>query len=729
MFLVAANTRQAIVGQKEWITTGSSGIQVQFLFSSDWNSLAKFAVFRNAEIEESVIPIALPASGLTELPAENCAAEYVDEKVYVGVYGTDGLGHIIIPTIWVSLGVLKEGAAYEGMDPPQPTQDMWAQILAIAQNAGAENAAAAERSAGEAAASAEAIQDMGVEAETLAAGSEASVEKTVDPETGEVTLSFGIPRGNQGNPGTTPDFQIGTVETLPATAPATATITGTPAEPVLNLGIPQGPKGDPGQSGGSVNDVQIDGNSIVTDGVAEIPLATSSNPGIVYPYANRGLAINSEGQMSVTKASDNSIKAGSAQYAPIVPSNQHGAAFYGLAKAAGDATQAASDDPLGTYTDGAKAAIKNMIGATAGGIGFDDSETYAAGSIGAEVSNQKNAISELESKVISDDLKTALMSFVDAVAYKNATVGNQVHSAMYDALYGVEVESVTASFDQSYNFVHAGDSLDTLKQYLTVTANYTSGTQIVVTDYTLTGTLVAGTSVITVTYANKTTTFSVKVTGNVPAGYTRHDYIQTSAEANLGDYRAIILKEYADLNDYSIICEFDAVNGTIATGSAVFGGRLGSGSENGVAIYITQQKAAMHTHGTDTGFKQDISKGNKNVLAFVNNGLSPSNYSVNGATAYSITWGNDNTINVAPAIAMNRVPGTANRSTPIRCGELELVDLSGNVASHYTPCVRDADSVVGIYDVIDGVFYTCSNVAYATIGDSHCLYNVGDDWS
>lgn len=39
MFLVAANTRQAIVGQKEWLTTGSSGIQVQFLFSDDWDGL------------------------------------------------------------------------------------------------------------------------------------------------------------------------------------------------------------------------------------------------------------------------------------------------------------------------------------------------------------------------------------------------------------------------------------------------------------------------------------------------------------------------------------------------------------------------------------------------------------------------------------------------------------------------------------------------------------------
>lgn len=213
MFLVAANTRQALVGQKEWITTGSSGIQVQFLFSDDWEGLSKFAVFRNAEIEESKIPIALPESNLTELPAENCAAEYVDEKVYVGVYGSDGLGHIIIPTIWVSLGVLKEGAAYEGMDPPQPTPDMWAQILAIAQNAGAENAEAAEAAeagAKEAASTAQAaaaeVKNLSVDADTLAAGEPATVEKTVDAETGAVKLKFGIPQGPQGDPMTYEDM-------------------------------------------------------------------------------------------------------------------------------------------------------------------------------------------------------------------------------------------------------------------------------------------------------------------------------------------------------------------------------------------------------------------------------------------------------------------------------------------------------------------------------------------
>lgn len=49
--------------------------------------------------------------------------------------------------------------------------------------------------------------------------------------------------GAKGDDGVTPDFQIGTVTTLPADSDATASITGTAAAPVLNLGIPKGKDG------------------------------------------------------------------------------------------------------------------------------------------------------------------------------------------------------------------------------------------------------------------------------------------------------------------------------------------------------------------------------------------------------------------------------------------------------------------------------------------------------
>ena len=55
------------------------------------------------------------------------------------------------------------------------------------------------------------------------------------------TKSFDV---EDGATGATPNLTIGTVETLEPTESATATITGTPENPVLNLGIPQGDAGE-----------------------------------------------------------------------------------------------------------------------------------------------------------------------------------------------------------------------------------------------------------------------------------------------------------------------------------------------------------------------------------------------------------------------------------------------------------------------------------------------------
>ena len=66
--------------------------------------------------------------------------------------------------------------------------------------------------------------------------------------------------------------------------------------------------------------------------------------------------------LGINAASDTQIKAGTQAYRPVVPNNQHGAVFYGLAKAAGDNTQSASNNAIGTYTADAKSAIQSMLG-------------------------------------------------------------------------------------------------------------------------------------------------------------------------------------------------------------------------------------------------------------------------------------------------------------------------------------------------------------------------------
>ena len=115
-------------------------------------------------------------------------------------------------------------------------------------------------------------------------------------------------------------------------------------------------------SGGTMlpEDVQVNGTSVVSNGVANIPLANDNTLGVVKP-AGMGINVNSGGEISVSKAGSNAIKAGTNNYAPIVPSFQHESVFYGLTKAAG-VNMASSNNAVGTYTPEAKKAIRDMLG-------------------------------------------------------------------------------------------------------------------------------------------------------------------------------------------------------------------------------------------------------------------------------------------------------------------------------------------------------------------------------
>jgi hypothetical protein len=109
-----------------------------------------------------------------------------------------------------------------------------------------------------------------------------------------------------------------------------------------------------------VQDVQVNGTSVVSGGVANVPLATANRHGVI--RVSTGLGINSSGNLYVVLATSEQAKAGTFPYASITPSVQHTSTFYGLAKAAGDATQSASSNAVGTYTDAAKVAIQKMLG-------------------------------------------------------------------------------------------------------------------------------------------------------------------------------------------------------------------------------------------------------------------------------------------------------------------------------------------------------------------------------
>ena len=142
---------------------------------------------------------------------------------------------------------------------------------------------------------------------------------------------------------------------------------------------------------------------------------------------------------------------------------------------------------------------------------------------------------------LSDDIKQGILNCFQHVAWRDDE-GPIYYQALYDALYPpVSLASIDAVFTQGAAVIYDTDTLESLRQYLVVTATYTDSTTADVTDAcTLTGTLTAGTSTITATYGGKTDTFTVTVTHDSRVMLYHWDFTQgltdsiQSAAATLG---------------------------------------------------------------------------------------------------------------------------------------------------------------------------------------------------
>ena len=111
-----------------------------------------------------------------------------------------------------------------------------------------------------------------------------------------------------------------------------------------------------------VGDVLIDGNSVVIDGAADIPIASTTQAGVMrIGSGDLGIAMSGDTPFLIG-ASSNHIRSASPARRVIFPNMQHESAFYGLAKAAGDTTMPNSGNAVGTYTPEALVAIQKMLG-------------------------------------------------------------------------------------------------------------------------------------------------------------------------------------------------------------------------------------------------------------------------------------------------------------------------------------------------------------------------------
>lgn len=147
-------------------------------------------------------------------------------------------------------------------------------------------------------------------------------------------------------------------------------------------------------------------------------------------------------------------------------------------------------------------AVQTDTTLTLSGVAADAKKT------GDEISDLKSQITQLEA--IPRSVKIAMDNLLAKLMY----MGDPSDDYMIFHAWALAINPlyITAVFDQGENVIYDTDSLENLKQYLTVTVHYDDGASEAVSSYTLSGELTEGTSVITVSYESFATTFGVTVT-------------------------------------------------------------------------------------------------------------------------------------------------------------------------------------------------------------------------
>lgn len=336
---------------------------------------------------------------------------------------------------------------------------------------------------------------------------------------------------------------------------------------------------------------------------------------------------------------------------------------------------------------------------------------------------------QVQSVWFNESVKVALLNLLAKVAYID-NKGQVYFEELQRALYaGPDVETITAVFDQGQNVIYDNDSLEDLRQYLTVTANYKNGTSAEVEEYTLIGTLEAGTSEITVFYGGKTDTFTAAVTAYLPSGYTKYDYIAySSAIGSSIPSDGGLLTDVSLSSDNQFETSIYYPSGTNSNSQNVIGTRAGASGTKEFGLFLVQStgKLGYWFAGTDTATE---------ILALVSNYINkivvkpvgksavyPQNVviSVNGTDYNAGSNASGTTFSAWMGFFRYAISATSTNTQTsnavnigIRIGETIIKDSSDNVIHHLIPAYNG--TYYGIYDRVTGNFY--SKTTYFTCGN------------
>lgn len=308
---------------------------------------------------------------------------------------------------------------------------------------------------------------------------------------------------------------------------------------------------------------------------------------------------------------------------------------------------------------------------------------------------------------LTGEAKEALIACFEQVAWKTP-YGQTYLSALETALYPeVHLTSITAAYEQDRP-IYDTDSLDLVRLDLVVTANYSDGTSERLADdaYTLTGTLTAGTSTITVTYGGKSATVSVIVTPIVPLPYKRCEWISANSQGQVIDtgieigtgIRTITEAQYltTNLNDFN----YQLVG-------------IGSGYSG---LYIAVRK-------TTSGFAFGIASGTDFTVTAsdieqpftVENNFDPSTptATLNGQT---ISYTRPSAATSTLKLQIFAATGTSTKGAHAKFFKQETYRGTTLIQKLY-PCYNPSTSEIGVYDVVGDTFIGNSGSGSFSKGD------------
>lgn len=243
--------------------------------------------------------------------------------------------------------------------------------------------------------------------------------------------------------------------------------------------------------------------------------------------------------------------------------------------------------------------------------------------------------------------------------------------------------------------------------------------------------------------SNVKITSTAKVYDKLPSGYQRYDYVWlpqssgSSREPRVGRTSGALmaLKQYSNLDELSYEIEFeDKIVYPSNYNVNLIGGRSYSGVTNSLAFYLNGRYVGMvHLHGLEIFTNLSYALNTRYRVKYTNTASSPSYISI-GANSEDLVWSNTVSIpNTRLHLFANPTPSDlssmSNLVMPtvrVKIGKVKIYDLNGNLINKYIPCIRKSDNQIGMYDIIEGIFYTTYQARYATLGNTNCIYEVGN---